>query len=319
MSRLIERVRATIRTRHYSPSTEKAYVTWIRRFVRFHGLRHPATMGQTEVSAYLTHLATEEKVAASTQNQALSAIMFLYREVLDLDLPWLDELVRARRPARMPTVLSTEEVEAVLGRIGGVPGLVAQLLYGSGLRLMEALRMRAQDVDLVRGELMVRQGKGQKDRVTVLPARLRGALAEHLERVQQQHHRDLEEGAGCVAMPRGLATKYPRAMREWRWQWVFPGRRIFRDRETGERRRHHLHQTSVQRAVTDAARSAGITKRVTCHTLRHSFATHLLAAGYDIRTIQELLGHRDVTTTMIYTHVLNKGGAGVRSPLDDLG
>jgi len=318
MSALLDRVRELIRTRHYSPSTEKAYVGWIRRYVLFHGKRHPATMGSREVTAFLSDLATRRKVSASTQNQALSALLFLYREVLGQDLPWLDDLIRARRPARLPTVLTTEEVQAVLERLGGVTGLVAQLLYGSGLRLMEALRLRAQDLDLARGELLVRRGKGQRDRVTMIPGRVIAPLSGHLERVQAQHHRDLQAGAGWVELPRALAAKYPHAGREWRWQWVFPATRIYHHAESGQRRRHHLHQTAVQRAVTDAARTAGIVKRVTCHTLRHSFATHLLASGYDIRTIQELLGHRDVTTTMIYTHVLNKGGAGVRSPLDDL-
>jgi integron integrase len=318
MSLLLDQVRERIRLKHYSPKTEQAYVTWVRRFLAFHDGRHPGTMGEPEVTAFLNDLANRRRVAATTQNQALSAILFLYREVMGCELPWLDDLVRAKIPARMPVVLTVKEVQAVLVRIGGVAGLVAQVLYGSGLRLMEGLRMRTQDLDLERGEIAVRQGKGSKDRVTMLPQRLRGPLGEHLERVRQQHHRDLEKGAGCVEMPRLLASKFPRSMREWRWQWVFPGSRIYRDTETGERRRHHLHPSAVQRAVTDAARTAGIVKQVSCHTLRHSFATHLLDAGYDIRTIQELLGHRDVTTTMIYTHVLNKGGAGVRSPLDEL-
>jgi integron integrase len=318
MSALLERVRERIRIKHYSPSTEKAYVGWIRRFVLFHRKRHPASMGAGEVSAFLNDLANRQDVSASTQNQALSALLFLYREVLGTDLPWLDDLVRAKRPARLPTVLTVAEVQAVLAGIGGTTGLVARLLYGSGLRLMEGLRLRAQDLDLVRREVLVRRGKGQRDRVTMLPARLVAPLSEQLERAKAQHHRDLQGGAGWVELPRALAAKYPHAGREWRWQWVFPATRIYRHADTGERRRHHLHESAVQRAVTGAARAAGLVKRVTCHTLRHSFATHLLEAGYDIRTIQELLGHRDVSTTMIYTHVLNKGGRGVRSPLDEL-
>ncbi len=318
MSHLLDQVRERIRVKHYSPSTERAYVTWIRRFILFHRKRHPSTLGAREVTAYLTHLATGQRVSASTQNQALSALLFLYREVLGVDLPWLDDLVRAKRPARLPTVLTVAEVQQVLDRIAGVPGLVARLLYGSGLRLMEGLRLRVQDLDLERSEVTVRRAKGQRDRVTMLPRQLAGPLQRHLERMCSQHHKDRQQGAGWVELPRSLAAKYPGAGREWRWQWVFPATRIHRHPESGERRRHHLHQTAVQRAVTQAARQGGLVKRVTCHTLRHSFATHLLEAGYDIRTIQELLGHRDVATTMIYTHVLNKGGRGVRSPLDAL-
>ncbi|MEZ4388881.1 MAG: integron integrase [Candidatus Krumholzibacteriia bacterium] len=318
MSELLDQVRRCVRTRHYSPKTETAYVSWVRRFVRFHGTRHPSTLGAAEVSAYLSHLATVRKVSASTQNQALSALVFLYREVLGADLPWLEDLTRAKRPTRLPTVLSVEEMQALLGQLAGVHWLITSLLYGGGLRLMEGLRLRAQDVDLDRGEILVRRGKGQKDRVTMLPAKLRRPLAEHLERARQQHRLDLSAGAGYVAMPDALARKYPGAGRQWRWQWVFPASRIYRDRDTGERRRHHVHESGVTRAITEAGRNAGLVKRVTSHVLRHSFATHLLAAGYDIRTIQELLGHRDVATTMIYTHVLNRGGRGVRSPLDEM-
>lgn len=318
MSRLLDRVRQAIRVRHYSPKTEQAYVSWVRRYVRFHGTRHPDEMGAEEVKAYLNHLAVARKVSASTQNQALSALLFLYREVLGRDLPWLDDLTRAKRPARVPVVLTVAETQALLERLRGVPWLVASLLYGGGLRLMEALRLRIQDVDLERHEIIVRRGKGQKDRRTVLPARVRRPLVANLERVQAQHQRDLALGAGHVALPDALAEKYPDASREWRWQWVFPASNRYRDRATGQIRRHHFHESAVQRAVKEAARDAGLVKRATCHTLRHSFATHLLEAGYDIRTIQELLGHSDVTTTMIYTHVLNRGGRGVKSPLDEL-
>ena len=317
--RLLDRVRQAIRARHYSPRTETAYVRWIERFVRFHGKRHPAEMGQREVTAYLTHLATERKVAASTQNQALAALTFLYREVLELDLPWLEGLVRAKRSQRVPVVLTREEVAAVLGELDGVVWLVASLLYGAGLRLMEAMRLRVQDVDFGAGEITVRDGKGRKDRRTLLPTAAREPLRQHLERVQRQHQRDLARGLGEVALPRALASKYPTAARDWRWQWVFPATSHYIDRETGARRRHHLHQTVVQRAIREAVRRARLTKPATSHTLRHSFATHLLEASYDIRTIQELLGHRDVATTMIYTHVLNKGGRGVKSPLDGEG
>lgn len=319
MSRLLDQVRAAIRTRHYSPRTEASYVAWIRRYIEYHQRRHPAVMGAAEVGAFLSHLAVSRRVSASTQNQALSALLFLYREVLGQDLPWLDDVVRAKKPARLPTVLSAAEVRALLDRMSGVAWLVASLLYGSGMRLMECLRLRVQDVDLVRGEIMVRRGKGQKDRVTMLPDRLLAPLTTHLDAARRQHAADLAQGAGCVEMPQALARKFPRAMREWPWQWVFPATRIYLDRETGERRRHHLHESAVQRAVKEAARDARLGKRATCHTLRHSFATHLLEAGYDIRTIQELLGHKDVTTTMVYTHVLNRGGRGVRSPLDGAG
>ena len=318
MSKLLDDLRTAIRTRHYSPRTEKAYVDWVRRFIEFHGRRHPATLGATEVSLFLNHLATECKVAASTQNQALSAVIFFYREVLRAELPWLDDLVRVRRPARLPTVLTRDEVRALLAEMHGVMWLVASMLYGSGTRLLETLRTRVQDLDLERCELTVRRGKGQRDRVTLLPERLAAPLREHLDRVRAQHHGDLARDAGHVAIPPSLARKYPAASREWGWQWVFPGTRIHTDAETGHRRRHHLHESAVQRAVRGAAVRARLTKRCTCHTLRHSFATHLLEAGYDIRTIQELLGHRDVATTMIYTHVLNRGGRGVKSPLDGM-
>ena len=316
--RLLEQVRAEIRIRHYSPKTEKAYVGWIRRFVLFHDKQHPRDLGADEITRYLTYLAKDRRVSASTQNQALSALLFLYREVLRLELPWLDGVVRAKRSVRIPVVLTSVETAALLDRMHGTPWLVASLLYGSGLRLMEAMRLRVKDVDFGRGEIYVRDGKGRKDRRTLLPGCVRKPLQVHLERAFRQHRRDLEAGVGSIALPYAIERKYPRAAWEWIWQWVFPATRTYTDRETGLRRRHHLHESVVQRAVTVAVREAGITKRATCHTLRHSFATQLLENGYDIRTIQELLGHRDLTTTMIYTHVLNKGGRGVRSPLDEM-
>jgi len=314
--KLLDRIRLVIRARHYSPKTEKAYVSWVRRFVLFHGKRHPEALGEAEITAFLSALATRRKVSASTQNQALSALLFLYREVLGRDLAWMDTIVRAKRPIRLPVVLTRDEVQAILGQLNGTPWLMGSLLYGSGLRLMECCRLRVKDVDFGRGEILVRDGKGRKDRVTLLPNRVRGALSEHLGRVRATHREDLKAGAGSVELPGALAAKYPRAAWEWAWQWVFPATRPYRDTETGARRRHHLHESVLQRAIKEAVRRAGVPKPATSHTLRHSFATHLLEAGYDIRTIQELLGHSDVSTTMIYTHVLNRGGRGVRSPLD---
>jgi integron integrase len=309
-------VREAIRARHYSPRTEKSYVGWVRRFVRFHHLRHPAEMGEAEITAFLSDLATQGRVSASTQNQALSALLFLYREVLGVDLAWMDGIVRAKRPLRVPVVLTRAETRALLGELRGTPWLMASLLYGAGLRLMECARLRVKDIDFTRKEITVRDGKGQKDRVTMLPERVAEALVAHLGRVRRQHERDLELGNGSVELPFALARKYPRGPWEWGWQWVFPATRHYRDSESGLLRRYHLHESVLQRAVREAARSAGLVKPASCHTLRHSFATHLLEAGYDIRTIQELLGHRDVSTTMIYTHVLNRGGRGVRSPID---
>ena len=318
MPRLLEQFRLKILAKHYSRRTRKVYESWIRRYIRFHRNRHPRDMGAEEVSAFLSHLASERRVAASTQNQALSALLFLYRDVLEIELPWLDDVVRAKQPVRIPVVLTVQEVEMLLRQLRGPSWLVGLMLYGAGLRLMEALQLRIKDVDFDGGELAVRRGKGGKDRRTMLPAKASAPLRDHIKLMHRQHGIDLREGAGFVDLPQGLARKYPGAGQEWSWQWVFPATRIYRDRNTGEHRRHHLHETVIQRAVKSAARAAGLTKRATCHTLRHSFATHLLAAGYDIRTIQELLGHSDVSTTMIYTHVLNKGGRGVRSPLDDL-
>lgn len=314
--KLLDRVRQRIRARHYSRRTEQAYVHWIKRYIFFHDKRHPADMGAAEVTGFLTSLAVRSHVAASTQNQALNALLFLYRDVLEVELPWLDGLVRAKRPEHLPIVLTREEVEAVIDALDGVPRLMALLLYGAGLRLLECCRLRAQDVDFATNQVTIREGKGGKDRMTMLPTAVKAALLRHLERVQNRHAADLAHGAGWVELPWALARKYPNAGREWRWQWVFPATRFYVDRTTGERRRHHLHESVVQRAVREAVLKAGIVKRATCHTLRHSFATHLLEDGYDIRTVQELLGHRDVSTTMIYTHVLNRGPAAVRSPAD---
>jgi integron integrase len=316
--RLIPRVRSALRTRHYSRRTEEAYVGWIKRFIFFHGKRHPASMGGEEVNAFLTNLAVEGNVSASTQNQALSALLFLYRDVLDDPLPWLDDLIRAHRPFRVPVVLTPEEVRLLLSHLQGVPRLVAVLLYGGGLRLLECLRLRVKDLNFARSELFVRDPKGRRDRITTLPRTVEAPLREHLERVEALHHRDLERGDGAVMIPTALARKYPNAPREWKWQWVFPAASRYRDDQTGVHYRHHVHESGIQRAVKEAATRAGFDKRVTCHTLRHSFATHLLERGQDIRTVQELLGHRDVATTMIYTHVLRLGAKGVRSPADSL-
>lgn len=316
--KLLELVSITIRARHYSHRTEDSYRRWIKRFILFSGKRHPLEMGEEEVTIFLSYLATERHVSASTQNQALNAILFLYREVLKRDLNWLDGIVRAKKPRRLPVVLTQDEVQEILNCMHGVPWLMASLLYGAGLRLLECARLRVKDVDFTRGEITVRNGKGRKDRLTLLPASLQRPLAEHIARVRLQHERDQRKGRGSVALPDALSRKYPKASREWAWQWIFPATRFYRDRETGEYRRHHLHESVLQRAVKEAVRTADIAKPASCHTLRHSFATHLLEKGYDIRTIQELLGHSDVSTTMIYTHVLNRGGRGVRSPLDDM-
>ena len=314
---LIQRYRELLQTRHYARRTVKTYEQWLRRFLHFHGLRHPREMGSHEVNAFLSHLAVEKQVSASTQNQALAALLFLYRDLLERDLE-LEGVVRARTRQRMPVVLSEAEVRAVRERLEGEPALVVGLLYGSGLRLMEALRLRIKDLDFQRHELTMRDGKGDKDRLTLLPQSLVPRLQEHLIRVRSLHQGDLAAGWGRVLMPYALARKYPNANREWAWQWVFPQQNRWRDRESGAQGRHHLDPSVVQKAVKWAVLEAGVTKAASCHTFRHSFATHLLERGQDIRKIQELLGHKDVSTTMIYTHVLNRGPLGVRSPADIL-
>jgi integron integrase len=315
---LLGDVRRRLRAGHYSPRTERAYVHWVRRFVRFAGLRHPGELGEAEVTAFLTDLAVRGRVSAATQNQALAALLYLYREVLGYPLGWLDGVVRARRPVRLPTVLSPAEVKQVLDGMARVPRLIGWVLYGGGLRLHEGLRLRVKDVELGRGRIVVRDAKGGRDRVTTLPDGLREVLARHLDAVRDRFRRDLEDPAFAVPLPDALARKFPRAGREWPWQWIFPATRTYRDRRTGRLHRHHLHPTVVQRAFRQSVLAAGLSRRATCHTLRHSFATHLMERGQDIRTVQALLGHRDVRTTMIYTHVLNRPGLGVRSPADGL-
>ena len=314
--RLLDRVRERCRVRHLSLRTERAYVIWVKRFVHFHGLRHPNEMGAPEVEAFLTHLAVRRNVAASTQNQALAALLFLYREVLNIDLPWLDGVTRANRPPRLPVVLDKDEVKALLAQLDGTSWLVASLMYGSGLRLMEALRLRVKDVDLSRREITVREGKGGKDRRTLLPDALVDPLRNQRDRVALIHEADVRNNLAPVQLPNALERKYPNAGRQLAWQFLFPTSQPGIDPRSGIYRRHHLHESAIQRMVRRAVRAAGILKPASSHTLRHSFATHLLESGYDIRTVQELLGHSDVRTTQIYTHVLNRGGSGVRSPLD---
>lgn len=318
LPRLYDRIIEVFRVRHYSRRTEQAYVHWIRRFIEYHNHRHPRGLGEADVNRFLTHLAVREHVAASTQNQALAAILFLYQHVLEQPLDRIDGVVRANRPKRLPVVLTQDEVARVLAGMRGTPQLVASLQYAAGLRVLEALQLRIKDLDFSACEVVVRQGKGNKDRRSMLPASLHEPLRKHLRSVQEQHERDLRRGDGRAPLPDALVRKYPNANREWAWQWVFPATSHYVDRETGIRHRHHLHESVIQRAVRQATRDAGLTKRVTTHTFRHSFATHLLEDGYDIRTVQELLGHKDVKTTMIYTHVLNRGGRGVRSPLEGI-
>jgi integron integrase len=313
---LVTRFREAIRVRHYSLRTERAYLYWIRKFLRFHGMQHPASMGAPEVAAFLSHLANDGQVAAATQSQALAALLFLYKSVLEIDLPWLDGVVRAKRPHRLPTVLERSEVRALLDAMYGPYGLMARLMYGIGMRIGECAALRVKDVNLQRRELVVRDGKGGKDRMTVLPSTLLPALADQVTVSRGVFEHDRSENQPGVALPYALERKYPNAGKAWGWYWVFPQQDLSRDPRSGVIRRHHVYDQTVARAISAAARQAGIVKPVTSHTLRHSFATHLLDDGYDIRTIQELLGHKDVSTTMIYTHVLNRGGRGVVSPLD---
>ena len=316
--KLLDRVRDAIRTRHYSRRTEEAYTHWIRRYIVFHRKKHPSTLGAEDISAFLRWLAGPQCVAASTQNQALSALLFLYRDVLRMELGAIEHLPRARTPGRVPVVLSRDEVRRVMACLTGVCSLIVTLLYGAGLRLQECLELRVKDIDLDRHQIVIRRGKGQKDRRTMLPIAMRERLVAYLAAVEQQHRHDLAAGFGRVVLPFALERKYPNAATSWEWQFVFPAARICRDPRFGPPSRFHLHESVVQRAVAAATRAAGLTKRVGCHTFRHSFATHLLEDGYDIRTVQELLGHADVSTTMIYTHVLNRGALGVRSPIDRL-
>jgi integron integrase len=317
-ARLLDRVRQEVRLRHYSIRTEIAYVEWVRRFVLFSGKRHPRELGAAEVTAFLTHLAVERGVSPSTQGQARSALLFLYRAVLGLELAWLDQVVAARRRRRLPVVLTVTEVRRLLAEMSGTTGLIASLLYGTGMRLLEGLRLRVKDVEFERREILVRDGKGNKDRITVLPENLVLPLQQQIARTRALHQQDLAAGHGAVWLPDALAIKYPSAPRAFGWQWVFPSVTVSRDPRADVIRRHHLNDATVQKAMSVAVARAGIDKPCSPHILRHSFATHLLQSGHDIRTVQELLGHSDVATTMIYTHVLNRGGRGVRSPLDQI-
>jgi integron integrase len=316
--RLLDQMREAMRSRHYSPRTERAYVQWVRRYIVFHHGLHPGQMGEREINEFLTHLAVEQHVSASTQNQALAGLLFLYRSVIGYDVGDLGGVVRARKPKRLPVVMTPDEVRSLLRGMDGETKLMASLMYGTGMRLSECLNLRVLDVDFGGNEITVHDGKGAKDRLTMLPESLMPDLRAQLRRAKAVHERDLADGWGRIVLPDAIDRKYPNAAWEWKWQWVFPQQRRWTNLRTGEQGRHHMDATIVQRAVKDAGRRAGITKHIGCHTLRHSFATHLLEAGYDIRTIQELLGHKDVSTTMIYTHVLNKGGLGVKSPFDRL-
>lgn len=315
--KLLDQVQNTIRLKHYSIRTEQSYIQWIKRFIIFHNKRHPKDMGEKEITEFLTHLAVRENVSSSTQNQALCALLFLYREVLQEDIGWLDDIERAKRSKRLPVVFTREEAKKILLRLEGTKWLMASLLYGTGLRLMECVRLRVKDVDFSYNHIVVREGKGDKDRITMLPESLKKPLQLQMSRVKEIHEEDLKQGFGNVSLPDALEKKYPNASKELAWQYVFPSGKRSIDPRSGIEKRHHIDESVLQRAVKDAIRSAGIHKQASCHTFRHSFATHLLEGGYDIRTVQELLGHKDVSTTMIYTHVLNKGGKGVRSPLDD--
>lgn len=314
--KLLDQVRSISRAKHFSLRTEQAYIYWIKRFIIFHNKRHPLDMAEPEISSFLSHLAVHNNVSASTQNQALNALLFLYREVLGKQLRYMDGIQRAKRPKRLPVVLTRSEVSALLAQLSGTFQLMAGLMYGAGIRVMECVRLRVKDIDFDYNQITVRDGKGGKDRVTMLPASLKAALRRQLARVKLLHAEDLAEGYGEVYLPYALERKYPNAPKEWAWQYIFPAARRSVDPRSGKMRRHHVSERVLQRAVGRATRRAGIAKPASCHTLRHSFATHLIEAGYDIRTVQELLGHKDVSTTMIYTHVMNKGGKGVKSPLE---
>ena len=316
--KLLDQVRRAIRARHYSPRTEETYVHWIKRFIFFHNKRHPAEMAEKEIAQFLSSLASDSHVSASTQNQALNAVLFLYREVLRKEIGYVEGVVRAKRAHRLPVVLTRWEVKSILCALDHADWLMAMLLYGAGLRLMECLQLRVKDIDFASNQILVRAGKRNKDRHTMLPAAMKEQLGKHLDLIKRQHQRDLERGMGNVSLPNALERKYPNAGKRWGWQWVFPATSHYTDPVTGEKRRHHLHESVLQKAVKEAVQKAGVPKPASPHTLRHSFATHLLEDGYDIRTVQELLGHRDVSTTMIYTHVLNRGGRGVNSPADRL-
>ena len=316
--KLLDQVRQAIRTRHYSPRTEETYIHWIKRFIFFHNKRHPAEMAEPEIARFLSNLAAESKVSGSTQNQALNALLFLYHQVLGKEIGYVNGVVRAKKAPRLPVVLTRGEIQALLSHLDGSEKIMATLLYGAGLRLMECCRLRVKDIDFSQNQIVVRGGKGDKDRYTMLPAAVKELLIKHLDDGKRQHQNDVERNLGRVVLPNALDRKYPNAGQEWGWQWVFPATRYYVDHVTGRQYRHHLHESVLQKAVREAARNAGIAKPATCHSMRHSFATHLLEDGYDIRTVQELLGHRDVSTTMIYTHVLNRGGRGVQSPADRL-
>jgi len=316
--KLLDQVQQTIRTKHYSYRTEKSYVGWIKQFIMFNGKKHPKDMGETEINTFLTHLAVKRKVSASTQNQALCAIVFLYKHVLKRNLGDFGPLTWAKKPRKLPVVLSKSEITSLMKNLKGTYWIMAMLLYGAGLRLMECLRLRIKDIDFEYNQITIHEAKGNKDRIVPLPQRIKRQLADHIKNVRKQHQKDLKNGYGSVEMPNALARKYLNADKSWAWQYVFPAHRISKDPRTGIKRRHHLYETVLQKAVRNSVRKANITKRATCHTLRHSFATHLLEDGYDIRTVQELLGHKKLDTTMIYTHVLNKGGKGVVSPADKL-
>lgn len=316
--KLLDQLGEALRSRHYSPRTEQTYRHWVRRYIFFHDVRHPSEMAEPEINAFLNHLAVREKVSASTQNQALCALLFLYRHVLKQEIGDIGEVIRARKPERLPVVLTREEIKSVFKYLKGDKWLMAMIMYGGGLRLMECLRLRVQDIDFGRNEILIRDGKGGKDRRTTLPESIKETLVKHMQRVKAIHDKDLSDGWGRVQLPNALDRKYPNAPSEWKWQWVFPQENRWNNTKTGEQGRHHVDASILQKAFHRAVRMSGIIKNATCHTLRHSFATHLLESGYDIRTVQELLGHRDVKTTMIYTHVLNRGGLGVKSPVDTM-